>query len=237
MRRKKRRSVGPIYTFALIWLGCTLFIPLLRLSAWLITAGLALGGAAAVAVMLKKAQPSPAEEAPVQEEETVSCVGPVDEIMQDGKLAMSELGRLYASIPDAGVKQRINAIMAVSDKIVRHAIDDPHDAPKIRKFLDYYMPTTLKLLNAYDRMAAQEIDGENISGSKQRITEMLDTSIEAYEKHLDSLFANQALDIDAEIRAMEGMLAREGLAGSSYLDIKDYLKKYNNEEKGSTQNG
>ena len=86
-------------------------------------------------------------------------------------------------------------------------------------------------------MDAQGIDGENISGSKQRITEMLDTTIEAYKKHLDSLFANQAIDIDAEIRAMEGILARAGLSGRSYLDIKDYLKKYNDEEKGSTQNG
>ena len=235
MRRKKRGSPAPIYTFALIWLGCTLFLPLLRLSAWLITAGLALGGAAAVAVMLaKKAE----EYAPIEEEAEVSPpTTPVEIVVADGQLAMKELGRLYGSIRDAEVKKRINAIMAITDKIVRDAVDDPGDVPQIRKFLDYYMPTTLKLLNAYDRMDALEINGENIAGSKQRITEMLDTTIEAYEKHLDSLFANQAMDIDAEIRAMEGILAREGLSGKSYLDIKDYLKKYNDEEKGSTQNG
>ena len=234
MRRRNRRSPAPIYTFALIWLGCTLFIPLLRLGAWLLTAGLAVGGAAAVAAALRKKE-APAPQA--EPEETVSYGEAVDAVVADGKLAMGELGRLYSSIPDPAVRQRINAIMSVTDKIVRDAIDDPSDVPKIRKFLDYYMPTTLKLLNAYDRMDAQGIDGENISGSKQRITEMLDTTIEAYNKHLDSLFANQAMDIDAEIRAMEGMLAREGLSGKSYLDIKDYLKKYNDNEKGSTQNG
>jgi len=234
LRRKKRGSPAPIYTFALIWLGCTLFIPLLRLTAWLITAGLALGGAVAVAVMLKKRE-APVPEAEV--EKRVSYGEAVDAVVADGQLAMGELGRLYGSIPDPSIRQRINAIMSVTDKIVRDAIDDPSDVPKIRKFLDYYMPTTLKLLNAYDRMDAQGIDGENITGSKQRIAEMLDTTIEAYNKHLDSLFANQAMDIDAEIRAMEGILAREGLSGRSYLDIKDYLKKYNDEEKGSTQNG
>lgn len=234
MRRRNRRSPAPIYTFALIWLGCTLFIPLLRLGAWLLTAGLAVGGAAAVAAALRKKE-APAPQA--EPEETVSYGEAVDAVVADGKLAMGELGRLYSSIPDPAVRQRINAIMSVTDKIVRDAIDDPSDVPKIRKFLDYYMPTTLKLLNAYDRMDAQGIDGENISGSKQRITEMLDTTIEAYNKHLDSLFANQAMDIDAEIRAMESLLAREGLSGKSYLDIKDYLKKYNDNEKGSTQNG
>ena len=235
MRRKKRGSPAPLYTFALIWLGCTLFLPLLRLGAWLITAGLALGGAIAVAVMLKK---KAEENEPTEQiEEEVHPDDPVAAVAADGKLAMKELGRLYNSIRDEQVRQRINAIMSVTDKIVRDAVDDPGDVPQIRKFLDYYMPTTLKLLNAYDRMAATEIDGENISGSKKRIIEMLDTSIAAYEKHLDSLFANQAMDIDAEIRAMEGILAREGLSGKSYLDIKDYLKKYNDEEKGSTQNG
>lgn len=235
MRRKKRGLPAPIYTFALIWLGCTFFLPLLRLSAWLITAGLAVGGAAAVAVMLKKK----AEETVVAEEipEEKSTYGEaVDAVIADGKLAMGELGRLYNAIRDTEIRRRINEIMSITDRIVRDAIDDPGDVPQIRKFLDYYMPTTLKLLNAYDRMDAMEVEGENISGSKKRITEMLDTSIEAYKKHLDSLFANQAMDIDAEIRAMEGILAREGLSGKSYLDIRDYLK-YDNEQKGSTQNG
>ena len=236
MRRKKRASPAPIYTFALVWLGCTLFLPLLRLGAWLITAGLALGAAAAVGIMLKKkgSEYVPAEETAAEAEEPAT---PVEAVVADGRLAMKELGRLYSSIRDPEIRRRINAIMSVTDKIIRDAVDDPSDVPQIRKFLDYYMPTTLKLLNAYDRMDAMEIDGENISGSKQRITEMLDTTIEAYEKHLDSLFANQAMDIDAEIRAMEGILAREGLSGKSYLDIKDYLKKYKDEEKGSTQNG
>ena len=45
------------------------------------------------------------------------------------------------------------------------AIDDPADVPQIRKFLDFYLPTTIRLLNAYDRMSAQEFGGENITGS------------------------------------------------------------------------
>ena len=104
--------------------------------------------------------------------------------------------------------------MEVSDKIIQDAIDDPSDVPQIKKFLDYYLPTTIKLLNTYDRMGAQGIEGENISGTMSSIEEMLDTAIDAYKKLLDSLFANQAMDIETDIDVMNTLLRREGFAAS-----------------------
>ena len=126
-------------------------------------------------------------------------------------------------------KYRIR-IYNFSDKIIRDAIDDPADVPQIRKFLDFYLPTTIRLLNAYDRMSAQEFGGENITGSMQRIEEMLDTTIAAYKKQLDALFANQAADIQMDIDTMNTMLAREGLGGKGYLDIKDFMKQYEQQQ-------
>ena len=153
----------------------------------------------------------------------------------------------YYIMPNISDTQgKINELMSVSDKIVRDAIDDPSDVPQIRKFLDYYLPTTIKLLNAYDRMNSQEISGSNITGSMQRIEDMLDTAIDAYKRQLDALFANQAADIQMDIEVMNGMLAREGLGGKSYLDINEFMKKYeqqqkyaqeNDIQKGSTSNG
>ena len=140
------------------------------------------------------------------------------------------MGRLYASIPNPEIRSRINELMSVSDKIIRDAIDDPADVPQIRKFLDFYLPTTIRLLNAYDRMSAQEFGGENITGSMQRIEEMLDTTIAAYKKQLDALFANQAADIQMDIDTMNTMLAREGLGGKGYLDIKDFMKQYEQQQ-------
>ena len=92
----------------------------------------------------------------------------LDEIIAQGQLAMREMGRLYASIPDAGVKSRIMEIINISEKIVNDARTDRKDIPRIRKFLDYYLPTTIKLLHAYDRMGSQGIEGENISGTIRR---------------------------------------------------------------------
>ena len=86
----------------------------------------------------------------------------------------------------------------------------------MRRFANYYLPTTLKLLNAYDRMAAQKISGENVSGSMQRISAMLDAAADAYRRQLDALFANQALDIETDITVLETMLKREGLSGGDF---------------------
>lgn len=85
--------------------------------------------------------------------------------------------------------------------------------------MNYYLPTTIKLLNSYDRMSNQGIEGDNLSKSMTNIKDMLDTAITAYKKQLDSLFADQAMDIETDIEVMNRMLAREGLAGNKDFDI------------------
>ena len=138
----------------------------------------------------------------------------IDPIIEEGNRALAEMGRLYASIQDREVRQKINEIMRITDKIMQDAIQDPADVPQIKKFMNYYLPTTIKLLNAYDRMGMQGIEGENVDKSMRNINEMLDTAIEAYKKRLDSLLANQALDIETDIAVLNTMLERDGLTGS-----------------------
>ena len=164
----------------------------------------------------KQAKSNPAAKAaPVKK-----SYGPeIDPIIQEGNRALSEMGRLYMTIKDPEVRQKINEIMRITDKITQDAIADPSDIPQIRKFMNYYLPTTIKLLNAYDRMSAAGVEGENIDKSMKNINDMLDAAIEAYKKRLDSLFENQALDIETDIEVMNTMLAREGLAGNKDFDI------------------
>jgi 5-bromo-4-chloroindolyl phosphate hydrolysis protein len=245
MNRKRRGRTSPIYTFVLVWVLLNLFgVPVYHLAGLLATLGISVAAGLAAASILRgkagktqeEAVPgaAKAEAAPAQEEkkEEPSPYSPeVQQIITDGRIAMKEMGRLYKSIPDPEVRKKINELMSVSDKIVRDAIDDPSDVPQIRKFLDFYLPTTIKLLNAYDRMSAQDISGENISGSMQRIEDMLDTTIQAYNKQLDALFANQAADIQMDIETMNAMLAREGLGGKSYLDLREFMKQYEKEQK------
>ena len=96
-------------------------------------------------------------------------------------------------------------------EIFRAVYDKPHKASQIRKFMNYYLPTTLKLLNSYDRMGAQGISGENIDATMDKVEGMMDTIVKAFEKQLDSLFGAEAMDISTDITVLETMMAREGL--------------------------
>lgn len=230
-RRKKGISAGPIYTFAVSWLIMSWIFPLYRLWGVLLTLGLStlsafFAGRISAGRSKKQAQDASASAAPVQEDAPAAAprksYGPeIDPIIEEGNRALSEMGRLYMSIKDPEIRQKINEIMRVTDKIVQDAIADPSDIPQIKKFLNYYLPTTIKLLNHYDRMSAQGIDGDNLDKSMKNINEMLDAAIVAFKKHLDSLFANQALDIETEIDVMNTMLAREGLSGEKDFEVRE----------------
>ena len=82
--------------------------------------------------------------------------------------------------------------------------------------MDCYLPTTLKLLNAYDRMGATGVAGENITATMERVEKMMGTIVTAFEKQLDSLYGAEALDISADITVLETMMAREGLTGQPF---------------------
>jgi len=189
------------------------------LNSLLITLGISAAAAAAVWLIVR-AKKQQAETPTVESVETPTApekksYGPkIDPIIEEGNRALAEMGRLYGSIQDREVRQKINEIMRITDKIMQDAIQDPADVPQIRKFMNYYLPTTIKLLNAYDRMSLQGIEGENVDKSMKNINEMLDTAIEAYKKRLDSLLANQALDIETDIAVLNTMLERDGLTGN-----------------------
>ena len=222
---RKKKKVAPVYTFAGVWLAAACFLPLYRLWALLLTLGLAGFSAYLVgkhagkkereAAQAEEKQPEPAKTPAPQK-----SYGPeIDPILQEGNRALSEMGRIYMSVQDVEVRKKINELMRITDKITQDAIHDPSDIPQIKKFMNYYLPTTIKLLNAYDRMSAQGIEGENLDKSMKSINEMLDQAIVAYKKRLDSLFENQALDIETDIEVMNQMLAREGLSGGKDFEL------------------
>ncbi len=218
-----------LFVGAWVFAGIMEWEPLINLMAVLTAAG---GTAGIVALIIKARESRKArkrererrrqekQNPAVKSEPEKKSYGPeIDPIIQEGNRALSEMGRLYLSIKDTEVRQKINEIMRITDKIMQDAIADPSDIPQIKKFMNYYLPTTIKLLNAYDRMSALGIEGENLDKSMNSINEMLDAAITAYRKQLDTLFENQALDIETEIEVMNTMLAREGLSGSKDFEI------------------
>lgn len=236
MSRRNRRSgsVGSIYSFAITWLILSMFFPMFRIlgiaACLLMSLGVAYIVSKVIAASRRKKASQEAAEAEAERAKKAAEAPPpvekksygpeIDPIIEEGNRALSEMGRLYMSIKDPEVRKKINELMRITDKIVQDAIDDPSDIPQIKKFMNYYLPTTIKLLNSYDRMSAQGIEGENLDKSMKSINEMLDAAIVAYKKRLDSLFENQALDIETDIAVMNKMLAREGLSGEKDFNIK-----------------
>ncbi len=229
MKRKSKGSwstVLPIYIFVLGWLVCSLIFPMYKMwglvASFLISAACCGAAAAVLPKFIKEKTPEHEPEAEPVRRKKPEPEKPLDPevaaVVEEGHTAIKEMGRLYGSIQSAEVRERINELMRISDKIIQDAVDDPSDVPDIRRFLDYYLPTVIKLLNAYDRMSGQGIEGENLSRSMTSIEEMLDTAIEAFKKQLDSLFEDQALDIETDISVMNRMLEREGLTGDDEQD-------------------
>ena len=89
--------------------------------------------------------------------------------------------------------------------------ENPKKAPQIRKFMNYYLPATIKILSSYERMSAQGVRGENIEATMTGVEKILGTIETAFANQLDHLFADEALDISTDITVLEGMMAQEGL--------------------------
>lgn len=124
---------------------------------------------------------------------------------------LDELRRVNDAIPDEEMSDKISRLEAVSAKIFEQAKSDPDKLPQMRKFMDYYLPTSLKLLNTYAELDRQGIEGDNITESKRRIEQTMDTLVKAFENQLDRLFASDALDVSTDIDVMQNMLRADGL--------------------------
>ncbi|MBQ1351341.1 MAG: 5-bromo-4-chloroindolyl phosphate hydrolysis family protein [Oscillospiraceae bacterium] len=135
----------------------------------------------------------------------------VDQLMQERDRAISEMRRLNQNILDPTISRQIDEVEEVTEKIFDHVAAHPEKLPQIRKFLNYYLPTTLKLLNAYDRMGAQGVSGENIDSAMKKVEEMMEHIVVAFRRQLDELFGAEAMDIKSDIQVLENMMIREGL--------------------------
>ena len=211
--KKVRKSAAPLYGAAAVWVVWALVLDLYRWNhfamAALVSAGVFLLLRAVCRDEVTETEipvPPPPEEKPTGNAE-------LDKMIDDGKKAISEMKRLDDAIEDEKISRDIRRLETVCQGIFGQVKADPSKLPQIRRFMDYYLPTTLKLLNAYDRMDATGVTGENITGTKERVESIMGTIVSAFEKQLDSLFGADAMDISTDISVLETMLAREGLAG------------------------
>ena len=124
-----------------------------------------------------------------------------------------ELREINYSITDMSISKKVDRIEEVTAMIFRIVEENPEKLPQIRRFLNYYLPTTIKLLRSYVTLEKQGIKGENITTTKESIGRILDTLATGFEQQFDQLFKDEALDIAADINVLENLMQQDGLTG------------------------
>lgn len=136
---------------------------------------------------------------------------PSEENVNPHVAVINELHMLCVGTSDPVICSKIQRIEDVTVKIFRLVDEKPQKAPQIRRFMNYYLPTTLKLLHSYETLEKQGVDGVNISAAKSDIERVLDTLAAGFEQQLDNLFKSDKLDISADIDVLENLMRQDGL--------------------------
>ncbi len=112
--------------------------------------------------------------------------------------------------------RKIDQMERVVDSIFEHAREHPEVIGDLERLMDYYLPVTVKLLDAYEDLDAQPVQSESIQASKREIEDTLDTLNVAFEKLLDSVFQEMTWDVSTDISVLHTVLAQEGLVDNPF---------------------
>lgn len=152
---------------------------------------------------------------------------------------MTEYERIVEAIRQADVdiddevmSEKIRRMQTVTQAIFREVEAHPEKRSQIDRFLNYYLPTTLKLLDNYARIEEQGVTGANMAKAKADIEGIADTLVAGYEKQLDMLYRAEAMDIAGDVSVIENMMRRDGLAGA-----KDFAPAGETEARPQTMGG
>ena len=162
------------------------------------------------------------QETVVKAQKTPSSLDPqVQDVLDRGEAFIAQIRKCNDDIPGEVISEKISCIELLIQRIFNRAKTHPEIIPDLTKLMDYYLPMTVKLLTAYAEMDAQPVQGETIENSKREIEATLDTLNAAFEKLLDDLFEDTALDVSSDISVLNTLLAQEGLTDDEFLKRKE----------------
>lgn len=159
-----------------------------------------------------------AERTEEQQRQTDPKRAELEAVRAEGGEYLRQIRAANDALPGQEISDRLARLESVSARIFLCVEQHPEKLPDIRRLMRYYLPTTLKLVNSYREFSEQPAQGENITNAKSEIERALDTVNAAFENLLDSLYAEDALDLSSDISALETMLKQEGLTGSDFAD-------------------
>jgi 5-bromo-4-chloroindolyl phosphate hydrolysis protein len=202
--RTEKPSVLPWYGLAAVWLVFGLLFPLYKLSVLLITAA----ASAVVFFFLKKTCP------PRVMEHTVDFntgVGDVDEMLAGMQKQLDHLHRLNAELPDPTLSAAMDRMEKAGRSIVEVVEKSPDKAKAARRFANYYLPDAVNVLDQYATLARQGVRGANAAEMKAKVDQNAASIATAFENQLDSLYASENMNLDADVEVLQNMMKGQGL--------------------------
>ena len=158
-----------------------------------------------------------------KEKAATAAVPPQPEQPESGDTPLNlDTARRFAAVlekeqqlmQDAQAREELAAMHKTTTAICDWLEAHPESQPKTRRFAEYYIPTTLKLLHTYNDVQGQQ--GENAETIRRDIAGILHTLNQAYDTLYDTLLSDVAMDVSSEIAALQGMLANDGLTGGNF---------------------
>lgn len=151
-----------------------------------------------------------------QEEKEKKLDPQIKEILRTGDEYIRKIRKCNDAIPGEEISAKISHMEMLVDRIFDRVEQNPESVSDIRRLMEYYLPMTVKLLEAYEELDTQPVQGANIAASKEEIEKTLDTLNVAFEKLLDDMFQDTAWDVSADISVLKTMLAQEGLTKDAF---------------------
>lgn len=159
------------------------------------------------------------EEAARQRRQEASQPGTPEDVqraLSEGRELIAKIREGNEAIPEKEISDKLTHLETITLTIFRYVEKHPEKLGDIRKMLTYYLPTTLKLVNAYREFYSQPLPGESVAEAKQDILSTLDTINAAFLTLAENLVQNDVLDVSTDISVLKTMLAQEGLTGNDF---------------------
>lgn len=138
------------------------------------------------------------------------------DILTEGKQYIQFIHHANDLLPGEAISTKLDRLETIITRIFNELEKDPSVADDLKKFMNYYLPTTKKLIQTYCDLDKEPIPSDKMQQTKHEIEEALNTINQAFETLLDDLFHDTALDISSDIQVLNTMLAQEGLANNGF---------------------
>lgn len=204
MRTVHIKSAIPIYLAALVFIVFALIWPMYTMLRIIVCAAISIGVYIAASLIFKGRD----VEVEVQPD---TGDAELNRQISEGRRELRALKEANDGIPSPSISEKLNRMVDAGERIFEEIEKNTRKAIDVRKFMNYYLPTSVKLLSHYQTLMRVG-GGENAGSSMASIESSLDMIATAFEKQLDNLYRSEALDISTDITVLETMMRSEGLA-------------------------